>query len=83
MSRDFPVAEDTEKRPNSDSQKSKIQTKQFETKKSPHYSDEKREIENVSKKEQKVNTEFVAEEESEPKIGVFGFKNEKYIWPSG
>ena len=79
MSLDFPVTEVTERRPNSESEN----TKELETKKPSPYSNKKREREEVSKKEQKVTSEFVAEEESEPKIGVFGFKNEKYIWPSG
>ena len=84
LSKDYPVTEDThresnENGPHSNSQKIKIhETKQLETKTTNPYFYKIPERENVPKKEQKV-----VEEQSEPKIGVFGFKNEKYVWPSG
>lgn len=83
MARDLPVTKDAEEElPKSNSKEDKTQTKQLETKISNPYFNEKLDRENVSKMEQKVNSEIVVEE-SEPKIGVFGFKNEKYVWPSG
>ena len=70
--------------PNSNSERSKIQTEQLETKISTNpYFNKNLERENGSRKEQKVSSEMVVEEKSEPKIGVFGFKNEKYLWPTG
>ena len=85
LSKDYPVTEEDshresmEKGPHSNSQKSKIhETKQLETKTTNPDFNKKQERKNVPKKEQKL-----VEELSEPKIGVFGFKNEKYVWPSG
>ena len=88
--KDYPGTEDThiqspDTEPNSNSENSPVihQTQQLEAKTSKPYFDRNRDTENVPKKEQKVSSEFVVEEKSEPKIGLFGFKNEKYIWPSG